>query len=352
MNKQNPDYDPDTLYILYDAVFKAVFTRDTPASKGALRALLSAMIDQEVDIIDILANEPPIDDIHDRAIRFDICCSIRKTGVPIDIEMTLYPDYHEEYRLEYLASKLLCSQHIKGKAGDFGDLRPSYQISFLVNIPFVRRAPMFADKHFLHNFQYYDPEHKVALGGQIRIITVELYKLDSISKKAVAKMSKSERWSVFFHYHEDKEKQGLIQELIKAEEGISMAQEAYSVITQDEHERARLLSLWKGQMDIQSKMVTAAKMAEEARRGQEKALQEREKERQGRVKAEQEQKKAEQRQKEEQQARVKAEQRQKETEQKLVQERERAMQERERSIAAMRALGMSDKDIDRIYPVK
>ncbi|GHU53043.1 hypothetical protein FACS1894200_13590 [Spirochaetia bacterium] len=59
-----------------------------------------------------------------------------------------------------------------------------------------------------------------------------------------------------------------------------------------------------------------------------------------------------------------------ETEQELAQERKRAMQEREeserqrqeteqklaqereRSIAAMRALGMSNKDIDKIYPDK
>ncbi|MHC6202797.1 Rpn family recombination-promoting nuclease/putative transposase [Breznakiellaceae bacterium SP9] len=349
MNKRNPTYDPDTLYILYDAVFKAVFTKDTPASKGALRALLSAMIEQELDIIDILANEPPIDDIHDRAIRFDIRCSVRKTGEPINIEMTLYPDYYEAYRLEYLASKLLCSQYIKGSVGSFGDLKPSYQISFLANIPFLTGVPMFADEHFLHNFQYYDSEHSVALGGQIRIITVELYKLDSISLKAVAEMSKRERWFVFFQYHEDKGKQDLIQELVKAEEGIRMAQEAYSGITQDAHEQARLLSLWKGQMDIQSKMVTAARMTE-------KAEQEREEERQGRVKAEQEREKERQGREKERQGREKAEQRQKEAEQKLAQERERAeqklAQERERSIAAMRALGMSDKDIDKIYPDK
>ncbi|MHC6203294.1 PD-(D/E)XK nuclease family transposase [Breznakiellaceae bacterium SP9] len=338
MNKRNPAYDPDTLYILYDAVFKAVFTKDTPASKGALRALLSAMIEQELDIIDILANEPPIDDIHDRAIRFDIRCSVRKTGEPINIEMTLYPDYYEAYRLEYLASKLLCSQYIKGNVGSFGDLKPSYQISFLANIPFLTGVPMFADEHFLHNFQYYDSEHSVALGGQIRIITVELYKLDSISLKAVSEMSKRERWFVFFQYHEDKGKQDLIQELVKAEEGIRMAQEAYSGITQDAHEQARLLSLWKGQMDIQSKMVTAARMTEKAEQGQRKAEQEREKERQGREKERQGRVKAEQERKKERQGREKAEQ--------------KLAQERERSIAAMRALGMSDKDIDKIYPDK
>jgi hypothetical protein len=315
MDKQTTTYDPNTLYILYDAVFKAVFTKDTPASKGALRALLSALIEQELDIIDILANEPPIDDIHDRAIRFDICCSVRDTGAPIDIEMTLYPDYHEVYRLEYLAGKLLCSQHVKGKAGGFGDLRPCYQISFLANIPFLTGVPLFGDEHFFHKFEYYDPEQRITLGGQIRIITVELYKLDSISKKTVAEMSKQERWSVFFQYHEDEGKQDLIEELMRAEEGIGMAQKEYSGITQDDHERARLLSLWKGQMDIQSKMVTAARLTEEARQGQKRERQERER-----------------------------------AEQELAQERERAALERERSIAAMRALGIADKDIDKIYP--
>ncbi|GHU48653.1 hypothetical protein FACS1894200_06150 [Spirochaetia bacterium] len=121
-----------------------------------------------------------------------------------------------------------------------------------------------------------------------------------------------------------------------------MTQEEYSGITQEDHDQALLLSLWKGQMDIQSKMATVKMMAEEARQWRIKALQEWEEERQARVKAEQEA----------EQERVKAEQEQ----EKAVQERERAeqklAQERERSIAAMRALGMSDKDIDKIYPDK
>jgi hypothetical protein len=44
-----------------DNVFKAMFTKDIPESKGALSKLLSAVIGFEVSVTAITANEPPID---------------------------------------------------------------------------------------------------------------------------------------------------------------------------------------------------------------------------------------------------------------------------------------------------
>ena len=80
-------------------MFKAVFTKDTEASKEALRHLISAIIEQDIYVIELAVNEPEIYDIHDRKIRYDIQCKVRKTQEIINIEMTLYPDNFEEYRL-------------------------------------------------------------------------------------------------------------------------------------------------------------------------------------------------------------------------------------------------------------
>ncbi|MHC6202693.1 Rpn family recombination-promoting nuclease/putative transposase [Breznakiellaceae bacterium SP9] len=374
MNEQNGVYPQGPLSLLRDAVFKAVFTKDTAQSKGALRALLSVIIDQELDIIDLLPNEPPIDDIHDRQIRYDIHCIVRDTREPINIEMTLYPDSFEEYRLEFHASKLFCSQDIRGKDKDFGDLKRCYQISLFANYGFISGKPMFSDEHFFHSFEYYDPEHKTSLGGQIRIITIELYKLDKIAEKIVAEMSKKERWAVFFEYHEVEEKSDLIQELIRAEEGIAMAQEVYSGITQDQYEQARLMGIFKNQMDIQSIKVEAKREREariKAEQEQERAEQaltaERERAKQERERSEQvrqqaiaaerersEQALAAERERVEQvrQQAIAAERERSEQvrQQAIAAERERAEQVRQQAIAAMRELGLSDKDIDRIYP--
>jgi hypothetical protein len=62
----------DLLDIRSDNVFKAVFTKDMPESKKALGKLVSALIGREVTIDAITANEPPIEDLRDRQIRFDI----------------------------------------------------------------------------------------------------------------------------------------------------------------------------------------------------------------------------------------------------------------------------------------
>jgi hypothetical protein len=279
MEYPNSDNGLEPLSILQDNVFKAVFTKDTEASRGALRYLLSAITEQNLEIIDLMANEPAIDDIHDRQIRYDIHCKIRETQEQIDVEMTIYPDVLEELRLEFLASKLFCSQDIRGRDRDYSDLKRAYQISILANNKFLSDKPVFEDKEYLHTFEYYDAEHHISLGGQIRIITLELNKLEVVLPKGVSGMTVRERWGVYFKYHEDREKEGIIKEILEQEEGIQMAQEAYSSITQDERERSRLMSEWKFQMDFQSKMVSAERAFRRERAEKEQALAEKEQER-------------------------------------------------------------------------
>ena len=95
----------DLIDIRYDNMFKAVFTKKTPESLGALSALISSLIDRDVSIVTIAANEPPAENIRDRQIRFDIAC-VSKNGELINIEMSLYPNPYEPVKLEFYASKL------------------------------------------------------------------------------------------------------------------------------------------------------------------------------------------------------------------------------------------------------
>jgi hypothetical protein len=81
----------DPIDIRRDNVFKAVFTKDIPASQKALGKLVSALIGREVAIVTIIANEPPIDDLRDRQIRFDIRCKA-ENGEPVNVEMSLSPN--------------------------------------------------------------------------------------------------------------------------------------------------------------------------------------------------------------------------------------------------------------------
>jgi predicted transposase/invertase (TIGR01784 family) len=233
-----------------DNVFKAVFTKNTPESQGALAKLLSAIIGRELSVITLAANEPAVDNIRERQIRFDISCRTA-SGEPLNVEMSLNPDKFEPVRLEYHAGKLFTAQDIRGADKTFDDLKPAYQIAFLV------RGRFFADEGFFHSFEYYDPERSVPLNGRSRIITLELAKLDKVIEKPAGEMSGQEHWAVFFRYLTDKGKRRKINEIMEYEEGIKMASEVLLTISRDEIERARLLSEYKYVVDTQSKVVQA-----------------------------------------------------------------------------------------------
>jgi predicted transposase/invertase (TIGR01784 family) len=244
------DEKDEILDICYDNVFKAVFTRDTPASQRALSRLISALICQYITVITISANEPAIDNIKDRQIHFDISCRA-ETGELINVEMCLNPDPFEPIRLEFYAGKLFTSQDIKGTGKDYDDLKQAYQIAILAKEQF------FKDEEFSHSFEYYDPIRGVSLNGKSRIITLELSKSEKIVEKSTDEMNAQELWAVYFRYLTDISKRQKINKIIELEEGIAMASELLKNISKDEIERARLLSEYKYQLDLQSKLVHA-----------------------------------------------------------------------------------------------
>jgi predicted transposase YdaD len=70
-------------------------------------------------------------------------------------------------------------------------------------------------------------------------------------------MSAAERWAYYFRHLTDRGKREKINEIIKYEEGIAMASEVLITISRDEVERARLLSEYKYEVDMQSHIVNA-----------------------------------------------------------------------------------------------
>ncbi|MDR1300842.1 MAG: Rpn family recombination-promoting nuclease/putative transposase [Treponema sp.] len=244
------DETDDLIDICLDNVFKAVFTRNTPASQGALSRLISALIGRDISVTAISANEPPIDNLRDRQIRFDIACKA-ENGEPVNVEMSLNPDPYEPVRLEFHAGKLFTGQDIRGFDKSYDDLKYAYQIAILAKERF------FPDETAFHTFEYYDPAHRVSLNGRSRITTVELSKLDRVVEKPIGDMNAQEHWAIFFRYLPDKGKRGKINELMAYEEGIAMASEVLLSISKDEVERARLMSEYKYAVDTQSKVVHA-----------------------------------------------------------------------------------------------
>jgi hypothetical protein len=252
-----------------DNVFKAVFTRNTPESQGALSKLLSALIGRELTVRGIVVNEPPVDNLRDRQIRFDINCRVAD-GELIEVEMSLNPDMFEPIRLEFLMGKLFTGQDIRGKDSEgieksFDHLKRAYQVAFLV------KGRFFPDEVFFHTFEYYDPGHAMTLNGRTRIITLELSKLEKVLEKPIRGMTAPEHWAVFFRYLTDKSKRETINEILEQEEGIAMASEVLMSISKDEIERHRLMDEYMGQLDAQSKLGQARR--EERKKGREEERQ-------------------------------------------------------------------------------
>ena len=242
--------DDDVLDPCQDPTFKAIFTKDTPESKAALNGLMSGFLNREAEVFAVCVNEPPVDDIHDRQIRYDINCRF-VTGELADAEMTVFPDASEVKRLEYYAAKLHTSQNLKGKGTSYKDTKETFQISFIVNGALTR------DDVLVHRFEYYDAKNMISLEGCSHIITIELSKLNRVLQKAPEEMTREEAWAVFFRCSADKGRRAIINRIIECEGAIAMAAQTLLTISRDEIERARLLSEYKFEMDLQSKIVDA-----------------------------------------------------------------------------------------------
>jgi hypothetical protein len=66
-----------------------------------------------------------------------------------------------------------------------------------------------------------------------------LEKAAELAGRPVSELSLEEMWAVFFRYARERERRELVNELMRAEEGIGMAGEMLLTISRDEAERAR-----------------------------------------------------------------------------------------------------------------
>ena len=235
------------LDIRYDNIFKAVFTKDTPASKGALSGLVSDLIQRKVTIETIIANEPPIDMIGNKRIRFDISCKA-ESGEKINIEMSFNPEPDELARLEYYHARLHAGQSM---TKSYNDLSETYLIAI------IGKEIVFKDNALFHEFYYYDRRNEISFNGKTRIITVELEKSSRVLNKPVEEMKAHEKWAAFFQYLTVVEKREIINEILINKKEIAMAGETLVTISQDEREWVRLETELKNRNDYISMQTNA-----------------------------------------------------------------------------------------------
>ena len=132
----------------------------------------------------------------------------------------------------------------------------------------------------MNSFSLRHDEDNELLSDAIRIIYVELSKLQEIIKKSVADMTDLEKWAVFFQYASEPQERETVNEVIASKEALQMAGNLLMSISKDERERAVFRSRRMYQTDRASDLATAEDRGERRgieigeRRGKDEGMQE------------------------------------------------------------------------------
>ena len=113
-------------------------------------------------------------------------------------------------------------------------------------------------------------EDNELLSDAIRVVYVELSKLDEILKKSVSDMTDLEKWAVFFQYASVQSHRETVNRIIASKEVLKMAGNLLMSISQDEKERAVFRSCHMYQTDLASNLATAEDRGE--KRGERKGI--------------------------------------------------------------------------------
>ena len=237
-----------------DRIFKAFLT--LPGSEPALKFVASAIINRPVVNVLVRNAELPVTDTEEKAERFDLNCVI-DDDTQADIEMQSSRMKEEKdgnhsnlrARSIYNLCDLHSSQSSKGKSYD--ELVRSYQVMFCGYTVFPERAS------FINPFSMRHDMDNGLLHDSVRVLYIELSKLNEILKKPVEQMTDMERFSVFLRYAENPDYREIVNKVIESKEGLAVAGELLMSISKDERERAIFRNRRIAIADQESNMITA-----------------------------------------------------------------------------------------------
>ena len=94
------------------------------------------------------------------------------------------------------------------------------------------------------------------VGGRTEILTVELKKLGGITGKTVEQMSVKERWALFMVYYRERvdKKTGILQKIIRTDDGIAAADQVIRGFTETELERIAARARDKFEFDAREEL--------------------------------------------------------------------------------------------------
>ncbi|MCL2747718.1 MAG: Rpn family recombination-promoting nuclease/putative transposase [Oscillospiraceae bacterium] len=218
-----------------DRVFKAFLT--LPGSEPALKFVASAIINRPVVNVLVRNTELPVTDTEEKAERFDVNCKI-DDDTQADIEMQ--SSRMEEQKggnhnnLKARSIYNLCDLHSSqsSKGIPYDKLIRTYQVMFCGYTVFPERGS------FINPFSIRHDTDNGLLHDGVRVLFIELSKLDNVLKKPVDEMTDMEKFSVFLRYADNPDYREVVNKVIESKEGLAVAGEMLMSISKDERERA------------------------------------------------------------------------------------------------------------------
>lgn len=237
-----------SMALTIDYVFHAVFGRDTDESRAALMEILNIILERKDDPIKSIVLKNPIDTA-EREDEKETIMDIRaetSSGEELDIEMqsgnlSIYPD-----RILFYGGRLVNSSLQQGFKYD--KMKKSIVVSIINGI-------LFAELDSCHSiFDVRERQTGLLLSDRLEFHFLELGKVDG--QKPVEALTEAERLAAYLKYANDEEKQDYVQEIIYSE-GLTMTENAYRKVTQDEIEYERMESRLKYQLQYNTDMSLA-----------------------------------------------------------------------------------------------
>ena len=231
-----------------DYVFHAVFGRDTDESRAALMEILNIILERKDDPIKSIILKNPIDTA-EREDEKETIMDIRaetSSGEELDIEMQsgnlrVYPD-----RVLFYGGRLVNSSLQQGFKYD--KMKKSIVVSIINGI-------LFAELDSCHSiFDVRERQTGFLLSDRLEFHFLELGKVDG--DRPVEELTEIERLAAYLKYANDEDRQDYVQEIISSE-GLTMIENAYRKVTQDEIEYERMESRLKYQLQYNTDMSMA-----------------------------------------------------------------------------------------------
>ena len=237
-----------SMALTIDYVFHAVFGRDTDESRAALMEILNIILERKDDPIKSIILKNHIDTA-EREDEKETIMDIRaetSSGEELDIEMQsgnlrVYPD-----RVLFYGGRLVNSSLNQGFKYD--KMKKNIVVSIINGI-------LFAELDSCHSiFDVRERQTGFLLSDRLEFHFLELGKVDG--DKPVEKLTEIERLAAYLKYANDEDRQDYVQEIISSE-GLTMIENAYRKVTQDEIEYERMESRLKYQLQYNTDMSMA-----------------------------------------------------------------------------------------------